>query len=134
MASRLSITEVFDTLLDDGFSNGESDDDEREKIYAYLGEPVLCRNELEAESAREPMADDWDGSEDRANAEDGDDTVDVEDIDEAVTEERLAEARFDNAFSEATSRRGSPVTDCVLRNETEDEMVSECKQISMSDN
>ena len=80
MASRLSITEVFDTLLDDGFSNGESDDDEREKIYAYLGEPVLCRNELEAESAREPMADDWDGadfSEDRANAEDGDDTVDV---------------------------------------------------------
>ena len=137
MASRLSVTEVLDTLLDDGFSNGESDDDEGEEIYAYLGEPVLHRNELEAESAREPMADDWDGadfSEDRANAEDGDDTVDVEDIDEAVTEERLTEARFDNALSDTTSRRGSPVTDRVLRNETEDEMVSECKQISKSNN
>ena len=41
MASRLFITEVLDILLDDGFSNGESDDDdEGEEIYAYLGEPV----------------------------------------------------------------------------------------------
>ena len=63
-----------------------------------------------------------------------DETVDVEDIDEAVTEERLAKAQFDNAFSEATSKRGSPVTDRVLRDETEDEMVNECKQISTSDN
>jgi len=44
----------------------------------------------------------------------------------------MEEARFDDAFSEATSRRGSPVT--LLRDETEDEMVSEYKQISMSDN
>jgi len=134
MASRLSITKVLDTLLDDGFSNGESDDDEREEIYAYLGEPVLRRSELEAESPREPMADGVDFSEDRVDAEDRDETVDVEDIDEANMEERLAEARFDDAFSEATIRRGSPVTDRLLQDKTEDEMVSECKQISMSDN
>jgi len=48
-------------------------------------------------------------------------------------EERL-KARFDDAFSEATSRRGSPVTDRLSRDETEDEIVSEYKQISMSDN
>jgi len=58
MASRFSITEVLDTLLDDGFSNGESDDDEGEEIYAYLGEPVLRRSKLEAESPHEPMVDD----------------------------------------------------------------------------
>ena len=72
MAYRLSITEVLDTLFNDGFSNGESDD-KGEEIYAYLGEPVLRRSELEAESVCEPMADEWDGadfSEDRANAED----------------------------------------------------------------
>ena len=77
------------------------------------------------------MADDWDGvdfSEDWVDAENRDDTVDVEYINEADMEE----ARFDDAFSEATSRRGSPVT--LLRDETEDEMVSEYKQISMSDN
>jgi len=89
VASRLSITEVLDTLLDDGFSNRESDDDEGEEIYAYLGEPVLHHSELEAESPSEPMADDWDGvdfSEDRVDAEDRDETVDVEQIDEANTE------------------------------------------------
>ena len=78
-----------------------------------MGEPVLRCSKLEAESPREPMADDWDGvdcSEDRVDAEDRDEPVDVEDIDKANTEERLAEARFDDAFSEATSRRGSPVT------------------------
>jgi len=117
MASILSITEVLDTLLDHGFSNEESDDDEREEIYTYLGEPVLCHSEFEAELPREPMEDDWVGvdfSEDRVDAESRDKTVDVKDIDEANTEERLAEARFDDAFSEATSRRVSPVTDRLL--------------------
>jgi len=102
MASRLSVTEVLDTLLDDGFSNGESNDDEGEEIYAYLGEPVLRCSELEAKSLREPMADDWDEvdfSKDGVDAEDRDETVDVKDKDETNTEERLAEARFDYAFS-----------------------------------
>jgi len=128
MASKLSVTElhVLDTLLDDAFSNGESDNDEGDEIYAYLGELVLRCSELEAESPREPMADDWDGvdfSNDRVDSEDRDKTVDVEDIDEANTEEWLAELRFDDAFSDATSRKGSPVTDRLLRDEIEDEWI-----------
>jgi len=55
-----------------------------------------------------------DFSEDRVDAEDRNETVDFEDIDKANKEESLAEAQFDDAFSEATSKRESPVTDSLL--------------------
>jgi len=111
MASRLSVIEVLDTLLDDGFSNGESDD-EGEEIYVYL----CC---IIASWRPSRLVSQW-----RITGmgltlvrielmlKTRDETVDVEEIDEANTEEMLAEAQFD---------------------ETEDEMVNEYKQISISD-
>ena len=107
MASRLSVTDVLDTLLDDGFSSDESDDNEGEEIYAYLGEPVLRRSELEAEAVLEPVADDL--NEDRDDIEDRDNPS-TEDMNDATTEERVDEEQFDDASSEqseAISRTGS---------------------------
>ena len=104
MASRLSVTDVLDTLLDDGFSSDESDDNE-EEIYAYLGEPVLRRSELEAEAVLEPVADAWDAADDL-----NEDRDDIEDGDNPSTEERVDEEQFDDASSEqseAISRTGS---------------------------
>ena len=113
MASRLSVTDVLDTLLDDGFSSDESDDNEGEEIYAYLGEPVLHRSELEAEAVLEPVADAWDAAddlnEDRDDIEDRDNPS-TEDMNNPTTEERVDEEQFDDASSEqseAISRTGS---------------------------
>ncbi|XP_065915189.1 chimeric ERCC6-PGBD3 protein-like [Dysidea avara] len=113
MASRLSVTDVLDTLLDDGFSSDESDDNEGEEIYAYLGESVLRRSELEAEAVLEPVADAWDAAgdlnEDRDDIEDRDNPS-TEDMNDPTTEERVDEEQFDDASSEqseAISRTGS---------------------------
>ena len=112
MASRLSVTDLLDTLLDDGFSSDESDDNEGEEIYAYLGEPVFRRSELEAEAVLEPVADAWDAAgdlnEDRDDIEDRNNPS-TEDMNDPTTEERVDEEQFDDASSEqseAISRTG----------------------------
>ena len=108
---------VLDTIPDDGLiSSGGSNSDEGEELYAYLGEPVLHRGELEAELALESAVDYWDGAGDDLSK----DRVDVESREELSTEED-AEEQFDDALSKAISRAGSPFTD---RDESEDDMVS----------
>ena len=51
MASdRLSAESVLGTLFEDEFSLDESDSEDGEDVYGYLGKHVLRRNEIEAES------------------------------------------------------------------------------------
>ena len=51
MAShRLSAENVVGTLFEDELSLDESDSEDGEDVYGYLGEPILRRSEIEAES------------------------------------------------------------------------------------
>ena len=49
-SNRLSAENVLGTLLADELSLNEDDSEDGEDIYGYLGEPILRRNEIEAES------------------------------------------------------------------------------------
>ena len=49
-SNRLSAENVLGTLLADELSFDEDDNEDGEDIYGYLGEPILRRNEIEAES------------------------------------------------------------------------------------
>ena len=49
-ADRLSAESVLGTIFDDEYSLDESDSEDGEDVYGYLGEPVLRRSEIEAES------------------------------------------------------------------------------------
>ena len=49
-SNRLSAENVLGTLLVDELSLDEDDSKDGEDIYGYLGEPILRRNEIEAES------------------------------------------------------------------------------------
>ena len=49
-SNRLSAENVLGTLLADELSLDEDDSEDGEDIYGYLGEPILRRNEIEAES------------------------------------------------------------------------------------
>ena len=49
-SNRLSAESVLGTLFEDEFSLDESDSEDGEDVYGYLGEHVLRRNEIEAES------------------------------------------------------------------------------------
>lgn len=49
MASRYTIDEALEAILDDdfGLSDGDSSDEEGEDIYCYVGEPVLRRADVD---------------------------------------------------------------------------------------
>ena len=49
MASRYTIDEALEAILDDdfGLSDGDSSDEEGEDIYGYVGEPVLRRADVD---------------------------------------------------------------------------------------
>ena len=49
-ADQLSVESVLGTIFDDEYSLDESDSEDGEDIYGYLGEPVLYCSEIEAES------------------------------------------------------------------------------------
>ena len=49
-SNQLSAENVLGTLLADELSLDEDDSEDGEDIYGYLGEPILRRNEIEAES------------------------------------------------------------------------------------
>ena len=75
---RFTVEEALDAVLDDNFSLSDgqsSEEEEGDDLYAVLGEPVICRSDIDA-LTRDLVVDDDDGDSDGDSNINGDSNSD----------------------------------------------------------
>lgn len=119
-SNRLSAENVLGTLLADELSLDESDSEDGEDIYGYLGEPILSRSEIEAES-RLLLHEDL-GRKDLDEFEDTDEDYMYND-EESVHVARSGDSDNTDSHSETGGRSSSLVVDEAVQDEEVGEII-----------